>query len=117
MKDVWLMLIKDHEAAGRIRKSNSAHASPAFLIPKANKTALPYQVNDYHALNANTVTDAHPLPCVDDILMDCAQGKIWSVMDMTNSFFQMHVCPDDVHLTAVITPLGLYEWLAMLMGL
>ena len=36
---------------------------------------------------------------------------------MTNSFFQMRVHPDDVHLTAVTMPLGLYEWLAMPMGL
>jgi len=36
---------------------------------------------------------------------------------MTNSFFQTRVHLDDVHLTAVTTPLGLYEWLAMLMEL
>jgi len=36
---------------------------------------------------------------------------------MTNSFFQTHVHPNDVHLTAVTTPLGLYKWLAMPMGL
>ena len=36
---------------------------------------------------------------------------------MTNSFFQTRVHPDDVHLTAVTTPFGLYEWLAMPMGL
>lgn len=36
---------------------------------------------------------------------------------MTNSFFQTRVHPDNVHLTAVTTPLGLYEWLAMPMGL
>ena len=68
-------------------------------------------------LDANTVLDAHPLPCVDDILADCAKGKIWSKLDMTNSFFQTWVHPDDVHLTAVTTPFGLYEWLAMPMGL
>jgi hypothetical protein len=54
---------------------------------------------------------------VDDILADCVKGKIWSKMDMTNSFFQTRVHPDDVHLTAVMTPIGLYEWLAMPMGL
>jgi Reverse transcriptase (RNA-dependent DNA polymerase) len=32
---------------------------------------------------------------------------------MTNSFFQTRVHPDDVHLTAVTAPFGLYEWLAM----
>jgi len=58
-----------------------------------------------------------PLPRVDDILADCAKGKIWPKMDMMNSFFQTCIHPDDVHLTAVTIPLGLYEWLAMPMGL
>ena len=78
---------------------------------------LPRWVNDYHVLNMNTVLDAHPLPHVDDILVDCAKGKIWNKLDMTNSFFQTCVHPDDVHMTAVTMPFGLYEWLAMPMGL
>jgi len=36
---------------------------------------------------------------------------------MTNSFFQMRMHPDHIHLTSVNTPLGLYEWLIMPMGL
>ena len=36
---------------------------------------------------------------------------------MTNLFFQTRVHLDDIHLTAVMTPLELYEWLVMLMGL
>ncbi len=35
---------------------------------------------------------------------------------MTNSFFQTRVHLDDVHLTAVTTPFGLYKWLVMPMG-
>jgi hypothetical protein len=116
-RDAWKTLIQQHLDAGRIRPSNSAHASPAFLVPKADHVVLPRWVNDYHMLNANTVLDAHPLPRVDDILSDCAKGKIWSKLDMTNSFFQTRVHPDDVHLTAVSTPFGLFEWLAMPMGL
>src|ERR1700692_3197800 len=116
-KEAWSTLIQQHLDAGRIRPSNSAHASPAFLVPKSDASALPRLVNDSLALNSNTVTDSHPLPRVDDILADCAKGKIWSVIDMTNSFFQTRVHPDDVHLTAVTTPLGLYEWLVMPMGL
>lgn len=116
-KEAWATLIQQHLDAGRIRPSNSEHASPAFLVPKADTIVLPRWVNDYRVLNANTVTDSHPLPRVDDILADCAKGKIWSVIDMTNSFFQTRVHPDDVHLTAVTTPFGLYEWLAMPMGL
>jgi hypothetical protein len=103
--------------AGRIRPSNSEHASPGFLVPKTDPVVLPRWVNDYRQLNANTVLNAFPLPRVDDILADCAKGKIWSKMDMTNSFFQTRVHPDDIHLTAITTPLGLYEWVAMPMGL
>lgn len=36
---------------------------------------------------------------------------------MTSSFFQTQMNPDHIHLTAVNTPLGLYEWLVMPMGL
>jgi hypothetical protein len=116
-KEAWATLIQQHLDAGRIRPSNSAHASPAFLVPKSDPVVLPRWVNDYCQLNANTVLNAFPLPRVDDILADCAKGKIWSKMDMTNSFFQTRVHPDDIHLTAMTTPLGLYEWLAMPMGL
>jgi hypothetical protein len=82
----------------------------AFLVPKSDHI---HWVNDYQILNLNTILDADPLPHVDDILADCAKGKIWSKMDMTNSFFQTCVHPNNVHLTAVTTPFGLYEWLAI----
>ena len=116
-REAWVILIKQHLDVGHIWPSNSAHASPAFLVPKSDATVLTRWVNDYPILNTNTVLDAHPLPRVNDILADCAKGKIWSKIDMTNSFFQTWVHPDDVHLTAVTTPLGLYKWLAMPMGL
>jgi hypothetical protein len=74
-------------------------------------------VNDYRQLNENTVTDSHPLPRIDDILNDCAKGKYWGILDMTNSFFQTRMHPDNVPYTAVSTPFGLYEWLVMPMGL
>jgi hypothetical protein len=116
-REAWQTLIQQHLDAGHIHPSNSSQASLAFIVPKSDPSVLPCWVNDYHALNANTVPDAHPLPWVDDILADCAKGKIWSKLDMTNSFFQTRVHPDDIHLTAVSTPWGLYEWLAMPMGL
>jgi hypothetical protein len=54
---------------------------------------------------------------VDDILTDGTKGKIWSKIDMTNSFFQTRMHPDDIRLTVVTTPLGLWEWMVMPMGL
>jgi len=45
------LLFQQHLDAGRIRPSNSAHALPAFLVPKADPVVLPRWVNDYRQLN------------------------------------------------------------------
>jgi hypothetical protein len=116
-REAWQTLIQQHLDAGRIRPSSSPHASPAFIIPKSDPSVLPRWVNDYHQLNKNTITDSHPLPRIDDILNDCAKGKIWATIDMTNSFFQTRMHPNDISLTAVSTPFGLFEWMVMPMGL
>lgn len=115
-RDAWKILLEQHVSAGRLRPSDSAHSSPAFIIPKADPTALPRWVNDFRQLNMNTVPDNHPLPRIDEILRDCAKGKVFGKIDMTNSFFQTKVHPDDMHLLAVHTPWGLYEWTVMPMG-
>jgi len=116
-KEAWQILIQQHLDAGCIQLLSSPCASPSFIIPKSNPNVLPCWVNNYRQLNENTITDSHPLPRIDDILNDCAKGKVWATIDMTNSFFQTRMHPGHVHLTAVTTPLGLYEWLVMPMGL
>lgn len=108
-KESWHTLIQQHLKNGIICHSSSSFASPAFIIPKSDPMVLPRWVNDYQQLNKNTVTDSHPLPQIDDILNDCAKGKIWAKLDMTNSFFQTHMHPDHIPLTAVSTPFSLYE--------
>ena len=57
------------------------------------------------------------MPCINKILTDCARGKIWATIDMTDSFFQMRVHPNNIHRTAVSTPFGTYEWCVMPMEL
>jgi len=87
-REAWKILLEQHLAAGHICPSSSSHASPVFIVPKSDLTALPCWVNDYRQLNDNTIVDSHPLPCVDDILNDCAKGTIFSTIDMTNRFFR-----------------------------
>lgn len=115
-REAWDALLNQHIAAGRLRPSSSSFVSPAFLVPKKDPTALPRWVNDYRALNANTIPDNHPLPRIDEILRDCAKGKIFGKIDMTNSFFQTRMHPDDIKYTAIDTPLGLHEWTVMPQG-
>ena len=101
-REAWKTLIQAHEATGLIWPSNYSSAFPSFLVPKTDQAILPWWVNDYWALNSNTLLDSYPLPHVDDILADCVKGKIWS-KDIMNSFFQTWVHPDDIPLTAVTT--------------
>ena len=116
-QEAWRTLLRHHEDAGQICPSNSSSASPSFLVPKTNSTVLPHWVNNYCVLNSNMVLDSYPLPRVDDILANCMKGRIWSHLDMTNSFFHTWVHPDNIHLTAVTTPFGLYKWMVMPQGL
>lgn len=96
-RENFAKLIQLRLDSGFIRPSSSAFASPSFIIPKADKSALPRWVCDYCQLNANTVPDNFTLPHVDDILADCAKGKIWAIINMTDSFFQTRMHPDDIH--------------------
>jgi hypothetical protein len=115
-RDAWKTLIDSHIASGRLRPSESEFSSPAFIIPKADPNVLPRWVNDFRLLNLNTVADNHPLPRIDEILKDCAKGKFFGKIDMTNAFFQTRVHPDDMKYLAVHTPFGKYEWTVMPMG-
>jgi len=115
-RDSFAKLLQLRLDSGFIRPSSSRFASPSFIIPKVDRTVLPRWVCDYRQLNDNTVPDNFPLPRIDDILSDCARGKIWATIDMTDSFFQTRMHPDDIHKMAVTTPFGLYEWTVMPMG-
>jgi hypothetical protein len=55
------------------------------------------------------VPDHYPFPHIDDILADCSKGKVWSKIDMTNSFFQTLVHPDHVKYTTTLTPFRLWK--------
>lgn len=111
--EAWQCLIAEHIEGGHLRPSDSLYALLCFLIPKADPNDNPHWVNDFHALNDNTIPDAYPLPTVQSILADCGKGKIWAKINMTNAFFQTRVHPDDIKYTAVTTPFGLYEWTVM----
>ena len=72
---------------------------------------------DYRGLNAITNKNRYPLPLIDDLL-DRVQGcSRFSVIDLKNAFNLVRVKEGDEWKTAFRTPLGLYEYLVMPMGL
>ncbi|KIN98738.1 hypothetical protein M404DRAFT_31065 [Pisolithus tinctorius Marx 270] len=114
--EAWKTLLQQHLDAGHLGPSNSTHSSPTFIIPKVDPAMLPCWVNDFRQLNLNMIPNNHPLPCINEILCDCAKGRYFTKLDMTNAFFQTKVHPDDIKWLAMHTPWGLYKWTVMPMG-
>ena len=107
------MLIEQHVTTGSLQPLNLVHASLVLLMPQPDPNNLPWWVNDYQVLNANTVLDAFLLPWVDDILADCPQVTIWSVFrydigfpDINEARGHMEDGSDDT--IWIVMPMGLW---------
>ena len=72
---------------------------------------------DFRALNEATVTDAHPLPRIEDILVGQGQRHMFSVLDLKDAFHQVPLHPDSRPYTCCSTPKGTKQWCVVVMGL
>lgn len=64
-----------------------------------------------------TILDRQPIPRVQDI-MDCLGGNAWfSLLDQEKAYHQGFLAEESRHLTAFVTPWGLYEWVRIPFGL
>lgn len=108
-------VMKQLEAQGVIRKSNSAWASPICLVRKRSRKIRPCVA--YPRLNEITRKDAFPLPRVSDCLDAMAGAKFLSSFDLTSGFHQVPIKTEDIPKTAFCTKYGLNEYLTMPMGM
>ena len=100
---------------GWITKSQSNYASPVVCARK-KEGGLRLCV-DYRELNRKTVPDRHPIPRIQETL-DNLGGNAWfSMFDQGKAYHQGFVGEKSKHLTAFITPWGLYEWTRIPFGL
>ena len=107
--------IDDMLEKGWLRPSQSAYGAPIMFVPKPDKTYR--MVLDYRDLNAITVKDRYPLPRDVDCFDQLQSAKIFTTIDLMYGYYQTLMHPDDVHKTAIRTPLGSYEFIVMPMGL
>ena len=107
--------IEDLLNRGFIKKSKSPYSSSVVCVRK--KDGGMRLCVDYRELNRNTVPDRHPIPRIQDSL-DSLGGKSWfSVLDQGKAYHQGFMGTKSQHLTAFITPWGLYEWVRIPFGL
>ncbi|GFX01751.1 transposon Tf2-9 polyprotein [Trichonephila clavipes] len=90
---------------GHMRPSKSNYASPLHMVPKKDSTEW-RPVGDYRALNAQTIKDNYSVPNILDFTSNLHGTKIYSHIDLVKAYHQIPINPDDVHKSAIITPLG-----------
>jgi cleavage and polyadenylation specificity factor subunit 1 len=72
---------------------------------------------NYKRLNAVTKPDRYPVPNVTQFNTHLARCKRFTKLDIVQAFYQIWVALADIEKTAVTTPFGLFEFLAMPFGL
>ena len=72
---------------------------------------------DYRPLNAVTIKNKYPLPCIDILFDQLARAKVFSKIDLRSGYHQIKIRPEDVPKIAFAARYGLYEYLVMSFGL
>ena len=72
---------------------------------------------DYRTLNNLTLKDAFPLPNYHEILENLGGNMFYASLDLSQGFLQVPMHEDSVHLTAFVTPEGVFEYVRMPFGL
>lgn len=107
--------IQDLLAKGWIVKSKSPYSAPVVCVRKKDGSLR--LCVDYRLLNKKTIPDRHPLPRIQD-LIDTLGGYSWfSILDQGKAYHQGFIAEGSRHMTAFITPWGLYEWVRIPFGL
>jgi hypothetical protein len=72
---------------------------------------------DYRPLNAVTIKNKYPLPCIDILFDLLAVAQVFSKIDLRSGYHQNKIRAEDIPKTAFTMRYGLYEYLIMSFGL
>jgi len=114
-----LRAVKEHfaelERLGIVRRGKGQYSSPLHVVPKPDGSIRP--CGDYRRLNMQTTPDRYPLPHIQDFTAKLHGKKIFSKVDLCKGYHQIPVAEKDIEKTAIITPVGMFEYLRMPFGL
>jgi hypothetical protein len=98
-----------------IYPSSSPWGCPALFVKKKDQSLR--LCVDYQPLNAITIKNKYPLPCINILFDQLVSERIFSKVNLHSGYHQIKICLEDVPKTTFYTRYGLYEYLVMSFGL
>jgi hypothetical protein len=86
---------------GYIRPSSSPWVSPALFVKKKDGSLR--MCVDYRPLNAVTIKNKYPLPCIDVLFEQLAGAQVFSNIDLRSGYHQIKIWASDIPKTAFST--------------
>ena len=87
------------------------------IITGTKKNGTYRLVVNYRGLNKQTEKTCWPLPRINEVIKSLEGNMYFSNIDLLSGYFQMALEEESQNVTAFITPLGLYKWKRLPMGL
>lgn len=100
---------------GKCRPARGSWASPLHMASKKDGSYRP--CGDYRRLNAQTIPDSYPVPCLQDFTSNLFGKTIFTKLDLHAAYNLIPVAPEDIPKTTITTPFGSFEFLVMTFGL
>ncbi len=95
-------------AKGWITKSKSPYSSPIVCVRKKDSSLR--LCCDFRKLNAKSIPSSQPIPRIQDALDSLGGSRWFTVLDQGKAYHQGFIKQEYQHMTAFVTPWGLYEW-------
>jgi hypothetical protein len=100
---------------GYIHPSTSPWGCSTLFVQKKDKEL--HLCVDYQPLNAVTIKNKYPLPCIDILFDQLAGAQVFSKIVLCSNYHQIKIRAEDIPKTAFMMRYGLYEYLVMSFGL
>ena len=82
--------------------------SPLVVIPKNNYTDVRICV-DMRQANKAIVRERHPIPTIDEVLLDLNRSTVFSKLDIKSAYRQIELTEKSREVTTFVSHLGLYR--------
>jgi hypothetical protein len=100
---------------GYIHPSISPWGCAALFLEKKDKELR--LCMDYRPLNAVTIKNKYPLPCIDILFNQLAGAQVFSKIDLHSGYQQIKIRAENIPKTAFTTRYDLFKYFVMLFGL